>query len=99
MLRTRGMIGSIVLRRQGGEWCRVQYPCFYCCHVCEFLDIGSWGCDMCFNPSLDRLTDLAASRDLWKIQGMVPPMPKSDAELEWVRENRATEFEPAKGGL
>ncbi|KAL5378724.1 hypothetical protein DPSP01_008948 [Paraphaeosphaeria sporulosa] len=38
-------------------------------------------------------------RDLWKVQGLVPPMPGSDAELEWVRENRAIEFEPARGNL
>ncbi|KAF9738779.1 hypothetical protein PMIN03_010130 [Paraphaeosphaeria minitans] len=38
-------------------------------------------------------------RDLWKVQGMVPPMPGSDAELEWVRENKALAFEPARGNL
>lgn len=39
------------------------------------------------------------SRDLWKIQGMVPPMPRTEAELEWVRENQALPFERVKGGL
>lgn len=38
-------------------------------------------------------------RDLWKIQGLVPPMPRSEAELEWVKNNRATEFELEKGNL
>jgi hypothetical protein len=38
-------------------------------------------------------------RDLWKVQGMVPPMPGSEAELEWVKNNKATEFEPVKGNL
>ncbi|KAF2441673.1 hypothetical protein P171DRAFT_523627 [Karstenula rhodostoma CBS 690.94] len=38
-------------------------------------------------------------RDLWKIQGIVPPMPGSDAELQWTRENKATAFEPARGNL
>ncbi|KAH7125385.1 putative oxalocrotonate tautomerase [Dendryphion nanum] len=39
------------------------------------------------------------SRDLWKIDGLVPPMPNTEAEKEWVRLNRAVEFEPEKGGL
>ncbi|KAJ4294380.1 hypothetical protein N0V90_008070 [Kalmusia sp. IMI 367209] len=39
------------------------------------------------------------SRNLWKVQGLVPPMPGSEAEKKWVEENRATEFEAAKGGL
>ncbi|KAF2872329.1 putative oxalocrotonate tautomerase, partial [Massariosphaeria phaeospora] len=39
------------------------------------------------------------SRDLWKIQGLVPPMAGSEAEAEWVRGNRAVEFEREKGGL
>ncbi|KAK3216290.1 hypothetical protein GRF29_8g2884852 [Pseudopithomyces chartarum] len=39
------------------------------------------------------------SRDLWKVQGLVPPMPGSEAELLWVKENRATPFERAKGNL
>jgi hypothetical protein len=38
-------------------------------------------------------------RDLWKIQGMVPPMPGSEAELEWVENNIPTEFDPVKGNL
>jgi phenylpyruvate tautomerase PptA (4-oxalocrotonate tautomerase family) len=38
-------------------------------------------------------------RDLWKIQGLVPPMPGSEAELEWVRMNEAVPFEKEKGGL
>ncbi|KAH7357630.1 putative oxalocrotonate tautomerase [Pyrenochaeta sp. MPI-SDFR-AT-0127] len=39
------------------------------------------------------------SRDLWKIQGLVPPMPGSEAELEWVSANEALPFEREKGGL
>jgi hypothetical protein len=39
------------------------------------------------------------SRDLWKIQGLVPPMPGSKAEHEWTRLNRAMEFEAEDGGL
>ncbi|KAJ4357862.1 uncharacterized protein N0V89_002439 [Didymosphaeria variabile] len=39
------------------------------------------------------------SRDLWKIQGFVPPMPGSEAESEWAKNNRATEFDPVKGNL
>ena len=39
------------------------------------------------------------SRDLWKINGLVPPMPNSDAEKEWVRLNRAVPFERERGGL
>lgn len=38
-------------------------------------------------------------RDLWKIQGLVPPMPKSEAEGEWVRGNRPVPYIPEKGGL
>jgi hypothetical protein len=38
-------------------------------------------------------------RDLWKINGFVPPMPKTEAEKEWVRGNRAVPFEREKGGL
>lgn len=39
------------------------------------------------------------SRDLWKINGHVPPMPDSEAEREWKRVNRAVPFENVKGGL
>jgi hypothetical protein len=39
------------------------------------------------------------SRDLWKINGMVPPMPGSEAEQEWCVKNRAEGFESEKGGL
>jgi hypothetical protein len=39
------------------------------------------------------------ARDLWKVQGMVPPMPNTEAEKEWVRLNNAVEFEREKGGL
>jgi len=38
-------------------------------------------------------------RDLWKVQGMVPPMPGTEAEKEWVRLGQAVEFEREKGGL
>ncbi|KAF2026308.1 hypothetical protein EK21DRAFT_92544 [Setomelanomma holmii] len=38
-------------------------------------------------------------RDLWKVNGLVPPMPKTDAEVEWVRVNKAVPFEREKGGL
>ncbi|KAJ4364980.1 hypothetical protein N0V83_008596 [Neocucurbitaria cava] len=38
------------------------------------------------------------SRDLWKIQGLVPPMPGSEAEGEWARLNEAVPFEMGKGG-
>jgi hypothetical protein len=40
-----------------------------------------------------------ANRDLWKINGMLPPMPETVAEKEWVEKNRAVEFEPEQGGL
>ncbi|KAI0584528.1 hypothetical protein PtrSN002B_002799 [Pyrenophora tritici-repentis] len=36
-------------------------------------------------------------RDLWKVQGMVPPMPGTEAEKEWVRLGKAVEFESEKG--
>ncbi|OAK99650.1 hypothetical protein IQ06DRAFT_316876 [Phaeosphaeriaceae sp. SRC1lsM3a] len=42
---------------------------------------------------------LETSRDLWKINGFVPPMPGSKAEQEWVRVNDAVEFEKEDGGL
>lgn len=38
------------------------------------------------------------SRDLWKIQGLVPPMPGSEVELEWLRVNEALRFDKEKGG-
>ncbi|KAK1908752.1 hypothetical protein P3342_009603 [Pyrenophora teres f. teres] len=38
-------------------------------------------------------------RDLWKVQGMVPPMPGTEAEKEWVALGEAVEFEREKGGL
>ncbi|KAL5115029.1 hypothetical protein ACEQ8H_007070 [Pleosporales sp. CAS-2024a] len=41
---------------------------------------------------------LETSRDLWKIQGLVPPFPDSVAEREWTRANRATEFEAEDDG-
>ncbi|KAH7389732.1 putative oxalocrotonate tautomerase [Phaeosphaeria sp. MPI-PUGE-AT-0046c] len=42
---------------------------------------------------------LETSRDLWKIDGIVPPMPGSKAEQEWVRVNRAVKFEKEDGRL
>ncbi|OAL48541.1 hypothetical protein IQ07DRAFT_77967 [Pyrenochaeta sp. DS3sAY3a] len=39
------------------------------------------------------------SRDLWKVQGLVPPMPRSEAEKEWLRLNEAVPYERAKGGF
>jgi hypothetical protein len=36
---------------------------------------------------------------LWKINGLVPPMPQSEAEREWTRVNRAVAFEDVRGGL
>ncbi|ORY11111.1 putative oxalocrotonate tautomerase [Clohesyomyces aquaticus] len=38
-------------------------------------------------------------RDLWKIDGLVPPMPGTEAEQLWTRENKSSKFEPEKGGL
>jgi hypothetical protein len=40
-----------------------------------------------------------SDRDLWKIAGMVPPMPGTEAEKEWVEKNVAVTFEAEKGGL
>ncbi|KAF2692212.1 hypothetical protein K458DRAFT_285736 [Lentithecium fluviatile CBS 122367] len=42
---------------------------------------------------------LETSRDLWKIDGFVPPMPGTEAEERWRVENRASGFEAAEGGL
>ena len=43
---------------------------------------------------------LELDRDLWKINGMVPPMPNTDMERKWVEENRAVEYDDgAKNGL
>ncbi|KAI8934299.1 hypothetical protein NX059_009038 [Plenodomus lindquistii] len=39
------------------------------------------------------------NRDLWKVQGLVPPMPNSEADLEWRKLNRPVPFEAEKGGL
>jgi hypothetical protein len=39
------------------------------------------------------------SRDLWKVDGYVPPMPGSDAEKVWAEDNKPSPFEKAKGGL
>lgn len=33
-----------------------------------------------------------ASRDLWRINGLVPPTPGSEAEKEWVQVNRAVKY-------
>ncbi|KAI4941222.1 hypothetical protein J4E91_010912 [Alternaria rosae] len=38
-------------------------------------------------------------RDLWKVNGMVPPMPGTEAEKEWAEGNVAVPFEAEKGGL
>ncbi|KAH7087717.1 putative oxalocrotonate tautomerase [Paraphoma chrysanthemicola] len=38
-------------------------------------------------------------RDMWKVNGHVPPMPLTEAELEWVRLNEPVPYEPEKGGL
>jgi hypothetical protein len=39
------------------------------------------------------------NRDLWKVQGLVPPLQGTEAELEWVKENQPVPFEKSKGGL
>lgn len=33
------------------------------------------------------------NRDLWKIQGLVPPLPGSDEEKIWAGQNKATKRE------
>jgi hypothetical protein len=38
-------------------------------------------------------------RDLWKINGMVPPMPNSKAEKVWAEGNRPVGFEKEDGRL
>ncbi|KAF2471674.1 uncharacterized protein BDR25DRAFT_193697, partial [Lindgomyces ingoldianus] len=38
-------------------------------------------------------------RDLWKMNGLVPPMPGTKAEAKWAEENRAVKFEKEEGGL
>ncbi|KAI4913398.1 uncharacterized protein J4E92_009747 [Alternaria infectoria] len=38
-------------------------------------------------------------RDLWKVNGMVPPMPGTEAEKEWAEKNVAVPFGAEKGGL
>jgi len=38
-------------------------------------------------------------RNLWKIQGLVPPMPRSEAEREWASGNRPVPYDPVQGGL
>ncbi|KAF2642258.1 hypothetical protein P280DRAFT_422757 [Massarina eburnea CBS 473.64] len=42
---------------------------------------------------------LETSRDLWKINGIVPPMPVTEAEGLWKKRNKAVPFEREKGGL
>jgi hypothetical protein len=39
------------------------------------------------------------SRDLWEVNGIVPPLPGSEAEVEWVKNNRAEQYEAEKGGF
>ncbi|KAF1940208.1 hypothetical protein EJ02DRAFT_445658 [Clathrospora elynae] len=39
------------------------------------------------------------SRDLWKMQGLVPPMPDTEAEKVWCRVNEAVPFKRETGGL
>lgn len=38
-------------------------------------------------------------RDLWKINGLVPPMPNTKAEKTWFEKNEPVPFEKADGGL
>jgi hypothetical protein len=38
-------------------------------------------------------------RDLWKVNGLVPPMPNSKAEKEWVEMNVPKPFKLEDGGL
>jgi hypothetical protein len=40
-----------------------------------------------------------SSRDLWKVNGLVPPMPGTKVEKEWVRLNEPVGFEKSEGGL
>ncbi|KAF1922105.1 putative oxalocrotonate tautomerase [Ampelomyces quisqualis] len=42
---------------------------------------------------------LETSRDLWKVNGLVPPMTGTKAEQMWFKENKPLEFEKADGGL
>lgn len=38
---------------------------------------------------------LELDRDLWKINGLVPPFPNTEMEKKWVEENRAIEYDEA----
>ncbi|PSN68543.1 hypothetical protein BS50DRAFT_663112 [Corynespora cassiicola Philippines] len=40
-----------------------------------------------------------SSRDLWKINGLVPPLPNTPAERRWVEENVPTPYESEEGLL
>ena len=42
---------------------------------------------------------LETSRDLWKVNGLVPPMPGTDAEIQWRENNRAVPFDKEKAEL
>jgi phenylpyruvate tautomerase PptA (4-oxalocrotonate tautomerase family) len=33
--------------------------------------------------------------DLWRVQGLVPPLPDSEMEMVWAKENRPIPYEPA----
>jgi hypothetical protein len=39
------------------------------------------------------------SRDLWKMNGLVPPKPGTVAEKEWARLNKTVKYEAKDGGL
>ena len=34
--------------------------------------------------------------DLWRVQGMVPPLPESETERVWAKENRPIPYEPVQ---
>lgn len=40
-----------------------------------------------------------ADMSQWKINGMVPPMERTEAEKEWAERNVAAPFDAEKGGL
>lgn len=54
--------------------------------------IADWGYDCEYSV-------IETDRDMWKIQGLVPPMSKTAAEREWVTMNRAVPFEATDGVL
>ena len=65
----------------------------FCSTACaQVMSLGAASSSGTFSNPFQQVQTTLLDRDLWLINGLVPPPPSSDAEKQWARENRAIPY-------